>query len=512
MAKAKLLFKNGDYSGAEIHLLNSLKYFDNRNLEKEYLCLINLGLISQEFKDYNQALTYVNQALHFIEANKNFSEIDLAIVLNNLGRIYIDLRNYKAAEKCFTRALRTTKLQVKSPTIYALLLENLAVSKFNQKVINAKIEKLIVTSLRIKDSINYDRVSSRVNYSTYLLLKKDSLKALQVAKRGYKIAKELRNPQEILLIIKHLMQIDKVNTSAYVVPYLKIIDSLKIAERKAIATFARIQYETDQIKYDKEKAIKQKQIILLAFGMLFLIIVSGSIIKHFKTRQKHLYFAQEQQYANEKIYDLMLDQQDKFERIRFNEQKRIARELHDGIINRLVSTRLNLFELTKNVKISQNSIRYIEQIQCIEKDIKDISYNLDSNSHKFSKKFDQMLLYLIEEQNFNNIINYQADKDINWESIDVKSKVHIYRILQESLLNMLKHSGATKIDVYLKKSYSEIILDIKDNGRGFIIDKVHQGMGLKNMKYRAKEINAKIFVESKINQGTKITIIIPNKQ
>jgi signal transduction histidine kinase len=92
-------------------------------------------------------------------------------------------------------------------------------------------------------------------------------------------------------------------------------------------------------------------------------------------------------------------------------------------------------------------------------------------------------------------------------SMPPEVKIVLYRIAQEALNNVAKHSGATQADVALNYLPSGVQLVISDNGKGFDMQDIQaQSLGLGIMKERAREINAQVLIESRIGQGTKVTV------
>ena len=92
--------------------------------------------------------------------------------------------------------------------------------------------------------------------------------------------------------------------------------------------------------------------------------------------------------------------------------------------------------------------------------------------------------------------------------------VHIYRIVQEALTNIVKHSGATGASVEIQQVKSKIILHIRDNGKGFNknnVIKTTAGQGLQNILARADMLNAKIFLTTAHGHGVKYLIQIPHE-
>jgi len=91
----------------------------------------------------------------------------------------------------------------------------------------------------------------------------------------------------------------------------------------------------------------------------------------------------------------------------------------------------------------------------------------------------------------------------------------IYRIVQESLNNIIKHAAATQIDVRLTRSAGEVALIIEDNGQGFVVGATNKygarqgGFGLIGIVERARLLGGQITIESTVGVGTKIAAVFP---
>ena len=86
--------------------------------------------------------------------------------------------------------------------------------------------------------------------------------------------------------------------------------------------------------------------------------------------------------------------------------------------------------------------------------------------------------------------------------------MNIYRIIQEAINNALKYAKADKISVSIDKIDEKIKIQISDNGVGFDKDSITQGNGLQNMQKRIEEIGGTFNLESELDKGTKISILV----
>jgi signal transduction histidine kinase len=99
--------------------------------------------------------------------------------------------------------------------------------------------------------------------------------------------------------------------------------------------------------------------------------------------------------------------------------------------------------------------------------------------------------------------------------LDAEAEIHFYRIVQESLNNIIKHSGATEVAVVVKRHQHSISLSVRDNGRGFEAnvsngpDSNHEGFGLKGIEERTRILRGKLTVESKPGMGASLTVELP---
>jgi two-component system NarL family sensor kinase len=98
------------------------------------------------------------------------------------------------------------------------------------------------------------------------------------------------------------------------------------------------------------------------------------------------------------------------------------------------------------------------------------------------------------------------------------TEINLYRLIQEALWNIQKHSGATKVTVKLVASFPNIILRIEDDGLGFNVRKrlaeasKEKRMGLRSMKERVGLLNGRLKIQSRPKEGTKIFIEVPYKE
>ncbi len=112
---------------------------------------------------------------------------------------------------------------------------------------------------------------------------------------------------------------------------------------------------------------------------------------------------------------------------------------------------------------------------------------------------------------FNLKYELKKNDDIDWEDIPNKTKINLYRIIQESLQNIYKHADAKLVKINFELKDNFILLEITDDGIGFEINKVKKGIGLKNIASRVEDLGGDLDINSMRGKGTTILVLIPNK-
>ncbi len=197
------------------------------------------------------------------------------------------------------------------------------------------------------------------------------------------------------------------------------------------------------------------------------------------------------------------------------ERKKIARELHDTVSQNLFSSSLFSDTILKAWgKDPKKTLKYIKKVRDLNaaalSDIHILLYDLIPE-----KIFQEDLKDLIERL----LNSVKKDSKIKTEfklegdhNIDPKIKQELYRVAQETLNNILKHSEATLVKVHLRIYPDELKMAIADNGKGFDINSeiATRRFGLQIMKERARLIGASLSIESIPGKGTTITLLKKN--
>lgn len=195
------------------------------------------------------------------------------------------------------------------------------------------------------------------------------------------------------------------------------------------------------------------------------------------------------------------------------ERKRIAVELHDSMGQNLLLIK-NLAEMALRSKspeqmyeqagnINNLAVQCIAEARRISRDLH--PYQLDHLGFK------RAIEAMVEQTTQASLIHFTVKIEPVDDLFSGDAAMNLYRVVQESLNNVLKHSHASHVNIRLERDVHEVRLQIEDNGAGFVLDEAgdKKGLGLKNMTERVRMLNAKLNVVSSPGHGTRIEVTIP---
>lgn len=501
-----------DYIGGEVTLMKALRVLKPLGPSQQlYLVYNHLGVLHNALDNTDLALEYHFKAL---EVDNSMDKKNAGTSYNNIGLIKSQLGFYADAIKYFNRGLQIKNLEDENPRLYAMLLNNLTFSKLmdNQPIHFTDFQK----ALEIRKEINHYSgiASSYLHLGEYFLIQENREMAIcnfsnaLETSRKYEIYPAL---QEALI---HLSELQPNKSNAYLREHIELSDSLLKQERLVQNKFARIQFQTDEKIKEANELISQRNSIIVGSILSVLSISLFALFRIQRTRNKKLELEKKQQDSNEQIYQLLISAQEKLEQGKLREKKRISKELHDGILSNFFGLRLNL-ENSNGDRTEKGIVTregYISQLHEIEKEIRNISHELNSGLKLKNQNFSILISDLMENHasiNSHEVL-YRIELDDYEMQMEAKLKINIYRILQEGLTNILKHAEATRTELIIEVISNKIHGTLIDNGIGFNPSKIKPGIGIKNIQDRINELEGNFQIQSS-ESGTILKITLPIK-
>ena len=482
-----------------------------------FVTLGNLDHEKKAFEYYQKALRVLKDHQDELRANYFYFK---AQVQNNMGSVYLKTENYTKAKSLYQKGLSVPDIKNIFPSLHAALLGNLAYARYKSGD-TANVKQDLERALHLKDSLQKPAIAiqTRLRLAEWHFKQKELARSKLYAQQAYEDAQEHNIINEELQALEQLGKSDPNNQTAYFEEYIHIKDSLIAQERVTRNKFARIEYETQEVEkqnaltqLENEKLLREKTQIII--GSAFIIVVIGFTYVNYrrKAREKLLIARQSEQQTKEEIMDLILDQQQQLSQVKQQEQNRISKDLHDDVSGNLSSLHLqmHIFQRKKMQESHPEYQNFMNNLKKLQERVREISHDLNND-----REFDQVdfslaikaVIQPLQDAGIKTEINYI--NSFSWPDIPTAVKLELFRILQEAVTNTTKYAQAQTFTVELSKENNLFIMQIQDDGKGFDMDTSSKGIGLKNMKERAKKIKATLSINSQIGKGTLIKLSIP---
>lgn len=514
--QARLLFEMGLHMESESKVSQALLLLNKQpknpvNFEANQL----MGLCLMERKNYRDAEVYFKKAVDqiLLDLNKN-KILDAKRVKMALGNAYGNLAEVCYNQNKFTEAksyvLEGQKyLEADTPIMLVSFLRNtLAQCNYRLTANNKYI-------LEVRQSFQDDSIlgnAFRMHYTAMSLahlykLDQQPHESNKWAEVAYDNATEHKVLPQQVEALEFLLMHEEYQKKNQVKELIRLRQALTNQENKTRNTFARIAYETEIIEAENNK-LKELMLILLLLGITSLLILLVSIFRfQLKIKNKELQLIKAQRKANESIDELIIERNLIALDIKKTERNRIAKSLHDGVVNTIFGIRFHLQLLeTPNTKTKDI---LIQELQNLERHTRDISHALVEHPLFNENKFEQLVSDLVSFQvnAWNTTFSVSYDPHINFELLPANTKVNVYYILREALQNVNKYSNAMHCIITFTLEGQKIKLTIENNGIGFE-KKEKKGMGISNMYERAEQINASMQLHSSPITGTTLTLFL----
>ena len=217
--------------------------------------------------------------------------------------------------------------------------------------------------------------------------------------------------------------------------------------------------------------------------------------------------------ARKRAQEALSDMSRKLLESQEQERARIGRELHDDINQRLAMLAVELEQLQDDPSELQS------RLEKLRKDATEISNDVQALSHELHSSKLEYLGVVAGVKSWCKEFAERQKIKIDFKSdvispLPLEIGLSLFRVLQEALHNVLKHSGVKHVEVQLLEHPTDILLTISDSGKGFEMEAARRGrgLGLTSMEERIRLVNGTITVESKPMAGTTIRIRVPFKQ
>lgn len=477
---ANIYFARKEYDKAVLQYKDVLK--NSRSPDLSHNIYKQLGIIYLEKNDLPLAKSNLDKALQYFQQNQQLKN-ELVVRLN-LGII---AEKSNATDSAFNMYNEV---------------KNMAMgSQFFDVYINAG-QRLGDLMIARKDYENAKMLLSMVYANA---IQWEDLEAQQ------KVLNSLRNV--------HAITGDFKNAYAIMGQYMRASNEILEQQNKKEVSELEIKYNTVQ----KEKEIlsknnelqRQKTVkygILIGF-LVVLIPIIGLLYLYYQKLQTQSKLNTTMAEMNEQKITAMLKEKE-FELLKASvdgqekERKRIAEELHDSIGGNLAAIKLQL----SNQKNGNEVDGLLQQVDDTYQQVRNLSHDLVPE--KFTNSgFTELVSGYLKQFDVpgKTSVSFQSYPKEAINELDTALKVELFKVVQELMTNAQKHSGASKIEVQLSQMDGLLKLLFEDNGKGFALETLKDGMGFRNIRERLSIYDGSVSIDSSPSRGVVVDIEIPLK-
>lgn len=509
------VFRKGDYAAYMKTATEALQYAERSN-NCNTLSRAQLKMASAHYflQDKNASLQWMHLARKTAIACRVDSLIWIAD--RQIGAIYFEkskddssLYYLKEAEQLLNK---TDSNYAELSYLYAILGE-LKYRHFKDTISGKQCFDMAL-NYAIKSNDTIKIAFANVKLGSYYNSEGDCRRAIGYYQTAVSLYKAMKLPEGLMYAIHMLAwaysECGEAKLSYETMLNLKNLRDSIFKDETAIKTAEyRTLYETE--KKERENLLLQKknveekrktQLLLISSvaGFFILIAAFWVIYTRYKVKKKA--------EMDERI---ALQQKLRFKAVMEAEEKervRIARELHDSLGQMLSAAKMNISAMDSynndEAKLVDNAKKLIDDSV---KEVRTISHNLMPTS-LMEKGIEPALNELAAKINDTGLMHIDLLISAGNERLDSSVEIAIYRIVQEVVNNMIKHSKANRVEVMLDYNAEKVYLSIKDNGVGFDTANIEtsSGIGWRNIFSRVYMMNGDVQIQSQPGRGTLVNI------
>jgi|GEM_PF-6475764 len=440
-----------DYQKAREHLLRAISgYKEVDNVQGEALSLLTLGDVSTKLKDFNNARVYLFECLNtWQEMNDS---IGIARANLNLGHLMFQQNKYETAIKYYDTSIAITK------ALNQPILTNRAFLGLSENYEGLKYYEKAYENFKAYHAIRDT------------LYNEDKNKAISLMREKFNTEKK---EQEI----EYLNTIQKQQAEALKQSRKLWISTMAISVLILFILGLAAVYYRDRQRSERREALRKDELHSLKLSAL--------------KQQKELQVMEAAFMGQEE------------------ERQRISSMLH-GEVGSVLHT-FKMYFSSWEEKMEGEREQYAKASELLDRateEIREVSHTLDAgvvNNLGLSMALEEMANGINRSGKLAVTLDMHG---IENNGLSSRKETGIYRIIQEAVGNIIRHAGASKMDISLTKNDDELTIIIEDNGKGFDIAQARKngGLGLRNIEERAAQLGGNAVFDAMLGRG--VTVII----
>jgi len=447
----------------------------------------NLGIADKSMYNYKKAIENFEKA-----ADSTDDPEHRWIIKNNIGLSYTYLSEYDKARPIFESVIQKTTVAGTKARAY----DNLGFSYYRAGDPKSLDYYKKGYEIRSNDpTLASDCIISELHLSDYYKSSNPVL-AKQYATTAYERATKMRRIDDRLEALKRLTNLSSgIAVKPYSLKFQGLNDSISQVRQSKRNTFVQTKYEYKATQEEnlRRKASEAQKTAQLAkaetqkLGLGILILIGGSVIFFVIRRMQ-------QKSREEKLLES------------YKTETRIAKKVHDELANDVFNAMT--FAEIKDLSDVENKEILLESLDKIYTGSRNISR--ENSTIDTGSDYPEQLKEVIKGYKSERVNVMSSGMDqINWDEVDPTKKIIVYRVLQELLINMKKHSKSSLVVVRFQLNANRIQIDYSDNGVGVDKNKLALKNGLRNVETRIDSISGTYTFDSVPGKGFKVSFSFP---
>ncbi|MAU72026.1 MAG: hypothetical protein CML04_08005 [Pseudozobellia sp.] len=483
---------HNDFFGSKETLVEALKYFEEgegNSLISQ--CYNTLATNHRKLLNLPDAIEYYNLAIKTAESKR-----DQVLFTNNLAVAHIDNGEFDQAINLL-KGIATDSSIIENQKEQARVLDNLAYARWKAGK-NAVVQDF-QKPLQLRHSVN-DRRGLIASY-THLgefYSERNSTIAGRYFDSVIQLSKVLKMPKAEQDALKFMMDLLPKNLAVRN-RYVALNDSLYANELKVKTQFAKYKYDNDikqasiinleleKLEREKEASRQRAYKLMYLIAALLLMVILVFLYFSFVQRTKNLRQAHKLSRL-EAIYET---------------ESELSRKIHDEHGARLNQTMI----MVQNDASKSHVLDSLELLYNHSRDLAREINDVDTGPNYWNG-----LLGMLTFRTPKSVkLFLSGGKDVSWSSMGNTSKTVLFKILQELMINLGKHSNATILAITFQTIDKTLKINYEDDGVGASKEELESKNGLRNTEKRILAIQGNITFDSKKNHGFRVEILIPMK-
>ena len=461
---------------------------------------------------YDESLTLFKENLAIGEKGEN--KVGLPMNYLNIGRVLSKKEHYPEAKEYFDKAEETGRKYAEAAVMLEIFTHRATLDSAMNDFRSAFLYRN--KQLKLQDSLMNEKTNRslsdmKVKYETD---KKQQQITLLNAQNQ---VQELDLTRKNLALRNNALELNQKNQSLQLMTLS--LDNKELELFKSTAQIREKELENEKQQQNikalnAENAVKALQLTqrnLWFGGLVGLFLLSGVLGYTLYSKRKNAHEATFRQAISQQKIDAAKAILEAEER----ERRRIAGDLHDGVAQLVVASKMQLTSMGAklNFKTEQERLEYEKVLSLISEsadEIRSVSHQMMPNA-LLRLGLVSALQEFVQKINGNQLSVYLDVQGLD-QRMEAEVETTLYRVIQESVNNVIKHAQASRLDIQLIRDDKELSVTIEDNGKGFDSKNpayTEGGLGLKNLRSRIEYLNGTLDIESSVGKGTLVAIYLP---